>query len=90
MPLVGSIDELIATSAKTAFYVGARSSLTETRNGGRSWIAEPGFSGDASGTSEVTFTGADDGWAIDEGSGGHAALWRTRDGGTHWTRLATP
>jgi photosystem II stability/assembly factor-like uncharacterized protein len=90
MPLLGSIDELIATSATTAFYVGGRSSLTETRNGGRSWTAEPGFSGDASGTSQVAFTGADDGWAIDEGFGGHAVLWRTRDGGTHWTRLATP
>ena len=72
------------------FYIGGRSSLTATHDGGRSWTAEPGFSGDASGTAEVTFVGADDGWAIDEGFGGHAVLWRTRDGGTHWTRLTTP
>ena len=89
MPLGGYLGELAAISAKTAFYVGERSSLTATRDGGRSWTAEPGFSGDASGTAEVTFAGADDGWAIDEGFGGHAVLWRTRDGGTRWTRLKT-
>jgi photosystem II stability/assembly factor-like uncharacterized protein len=90
MPINGSLGGLAATNASTAFYVGGRSSLTATRNGGRSWTAEPGFSGDASGTAEVTFAGAGDGWAIDLGVGGHSVLWRTRDGGAHWTRVATP
>jgi len=88
MPLGGYLSGLAAISAETAFYVGARSSLTATRDGGRSWTAERGFSGDASGTAEVTFVG-DDGWAIDEGFGGHSVLWRTRDGGARWTRLMT-
>ena len=90
MSLDGYLSDLAALSPTTAFYVGGRSSLTYTRDGGRSWRVEPGFSGDASGTSEVTFTNASDGWALDEGFGGHAVLWRTRDGGTHWTELTTP
>jgi hypothetical protein len=89
MPLGGYLGGLAALSPTTAFYVGGRSSLTYTRNSGRSWHVEPGFSGDASGTSEVTFVNASDGWALDEGFGGHAVLWRTRDGGTRWTRLKT-
>jgi len=89
MPLGGYLGGLAALSPTTAFYVGGRSSLTFTRDGGRSWQVEPGFSGDASGTSEVTFPSASDGWALDEGFGGHAVLWRTRDGGTRWTRLTT-
>lgn len=89
VPLGGYLGGLAAISAEAAFYVGERSSLTATRDGGRSWTAEPGFSGDASGTAEVAFVGADDGWAIDEGFGGHAVLWRTRDGGRRWTRLTT-
>jgi photosystem II stability/assembly factor-like uncharacterized protein len=89
MPLGGYLGGLAALSPTTAFYVGGRSSLTYTRDGGRSWHVEPDFSGDASGTSEVTFVNASDGWALDEGFGGHPVLWRTRDGGTHWTRLKT-
>jgi photosystem II stability/assembly factor-like uncharacterized protein len=80
---------LAALSSSTAFYVGGRSSLTVTRNAGRSWTALPGFSGDASGTAEVTFIDLRDGWAIDEGFGGHAELWRTSDGGLHWAKLTT-
>jgi len=89
MPLGGYLGGLAALSPTTAFYVGGRSSLTYTRDGGRSWQVEPGFSGDASGTSEVTFVNASDGWALDEGFGGHAVLWRTRDGSRRWTRLRT-
>jgi hypothetical protein len=89
MPLGGYLGGLAALSPTTAFYVGGRSSLTYTRDGGRSWQVEPGFSGDASGTSEGIFVNASDGWALDEGFGGHAVLWRTRDGGTRWTRLTT-
>jgi photosystem II stability/assembly factor-like uncharacterized protein len=89
MPLGGYLGGLAALSPTTAFYVGGRSSLTYTHDGGRSWRAVPGFSGDASGTSEVTFFNASDGWALDEGFGGHPVLWRTPDGGTHWTQLNT-
>ena len=89
MPLGGYLGGLAALSPTTAFYVGGRSSLTYTRDAGRSWQVEPGFSGDASGTSEVSFVDASDGWALDEGFGAHAVLWRTRDRGTRWTRLAT-
>ena len=78
-PLSGSLSGFVATSAETAFYVGSRSSLTATYNGGRGWRTEPGFSGSASGTAQVVFVGQSDGWAIDEGLGGHAVLWRTRD-----------
>lgn len=86
MPLGGYLDGLVALSSQTAFYVGDRSSLTATHNGGASWRAVPGFSGQSSGTSQVTFFDARDGWAIDGGLGGYSALWRTRDGGTTWTR----
>jgi photosystem II stability/assembly factor-like uncharacterized protein len=89
MPLRGYLGGLAALSPTTAFYVGGRSSLTYTHDGGRSWHVEPDFSGDPSGTSEVTFVNATDGWALDEGFGGHPVLWRTRDGGTQWTRLNT-
>jgi hypothetical protein len=87
MPLGGYLGGLAALSPTTAFYVGGRSSLTYTHDGGRSWHVEPDFSGDASGTSEVTFVNRSDGWVLDEGYGGHAVLWRTRDGGTRWSRL---
>jgi photosystem II stability/assembly factor-like uncharacterized protein len=89
VPLGGYLGGLAAISAASAFYVGDRSSLTVTNDGGHSWRPEPGFAGDASGTAEVTFVDAKDGWAIDEGFGGHAVLWRTRDGGARWHRLTT-
>jgi hypothetical protein len=87
MPMNGYLGGLAAVSATTAFYVGERSSLTATYDGGRSWCVEPGFSGDGSGSAEVTFVNRRDGWAIDEGYGGHAVLWTTRDGGNQWTKL---
>ena len=89
MPFGGYLGGLAALSSSTVFYVGGRSSLTVTRNAGRSWTALPGFSGDASGTADVTFFNVRDGWAIDESFGGHAVLWRTSDGGLHWARLTT-
>jgi photosystem II stability/assembly factor-like uncharacterized protein len=72
--------------ATTAFYTGGRSTLTATFDGGRSWSAEPGFSRQTSGSSDVTFVNREDGWAIDDGFGGQAVLWETVDGGHHWVR----
>jgi photosystem II stability/assembly factor-like uncharacterized protein len=90
MPIGGYLGDLVATGAATAFYVGDRSSLMATHDGGRTWTPERGFSGDASASGGLTFVNAQDGWAIDLGFGAHSVLWRTRDGGAHWTRLAAP
>ncbi len=89
MPIGGYLGGLAALSADTAFFVGGRTSLTATRDAGHLWSTEPGFSGQASGSSDVIFVNASDGWAIDEGFGGNSILWRTVDGGAKWVRVAT-
>ncbi len=87
MPLSGYLDGLYALNSQTAFYIGDRSSLTATFNGGRSWRTWPRIGGSDAGTTEVTFVNQTDGWAIAQApfSGG-AALWVTHDGGREWAR----
>jgi photosystem II stability/assembly factor-like uncharacterized protein len=87
MPVGGYLGGFRAQSASTAFYTGGRSPLVATFDAGRSWTAEPGFSGDASGSSEVFFASAKAGWAIDMGFDLQPVLWGTTDGGRLWARI---
>ena len=86
MPIGGYLDGLVALSSRTGFYVGSRSSLTGTSDGGRSWHAWQRIGGQDNGTSQVTFAGPRYGWAIAQVDGGGAALWRTTNGGRTWSR----
>jgi photosystem II stability/assembly factor-like uncharacterized protein len=88
--LGGYVGGLAAVSRAAAFYVGGRSWLTGTLDRGRSWSRIAGFSGDASGSSEVSFLNGQDGWAIDDGFGGFAVLWRTTNGGQQWHKVSKP
>lgn len=82
----GYLGGLAAVSPATA----GRSRLSGTVDSGRSWTRIAGFSGDASGSSDVTFLNRQDGWAIDDGFGGFAALWRTTNGGHQWHKVSEP
>jgi hypothetical protein len=86
LPVSGYFGDLSALSASTAFYTGGRSPLVGTFDGGKSWTGEADFSGQASGSSDVSFVNPEDGWAIDLGFGLQTVLWRTTDGGRHWVR----
>jgi len=81
-PIGGYLGGLAAVSSTTVFFVGPRSSLTFSRDAMATWGTEPGFSGDAAGTSQVMFINTKDGWALDDAFG----LWTTTDGGMRWIR----
>jgi hypothetical protein len=85
MPLVGYLGGLAAVSASSAFYIGDRSSLVGTFDGGLKWRTWPRVGGQDVGTAQVTFFGSHDGWAVTQGAYGHSSLWRTTDGGRVWT-----
>lgn len=73
--------------ASPSFWVWpARQKLVLSRDGGRSWqkIALHGLPRRASVT-KVDFTSSRVGWAIFSGFGSHGNLFRTTDGGRHWT-----
>lgn len=87
MPINDYLDGLFALNSRTAFYVGGRSSLTGSFDGGRSWRAWSRIGDDSNGTLQVTFAGPSHGWALAEIDGGGIALWRTTNGGRTWSRL---
>jgi hypothetical protein len=87
MPIGGSLDGLFALDSHTAFYVGYRGSLAGTSDGGATWRTWPRIGGGDTGTLQVTFVNAHDGWALADNTHYEAAtLWRTQDGGTEWRR----
>ncbi len=88
LPSSGYLGELYALSARTLFYVGSRSSLAGSFDGGRRWRVWPQIGADASGSLQVSFINARDGWALAQGvqAPGTSSLWRTRDGGERWRR----
>jgi hypothetical protein len=82
----GYLGGLYALSATTAFYVGGRSSLTSTRDSGKSWRPFGAIGGEDTGTAQVTFFNAHDGWAVAQDAYyTSSTLWRTRDGGRTWS-----
>lgn len=90
MPLNGYLFGLSALSSRSAFYIGARSSLAGTFDGGRSWHVWPRIGNDAGGTFQVTFANDRIGWVLaDDLTAGGYDLWRTRDGGHSWKRIWT-
>lgn len=87
MPGGGYLSSLFALSAHKAFYVGPRSALTETVDGGADWHPRSGIGGQSSGTLEVTFMGRRDGWVVAQDPFSETStLWRTTDGGARWAR----
>jgi hypothetical protein len=85
MPLSGYLGGLAALSASSAFYIGDRSSLVGTFDGGMKWRTWQRVGGQDTGTVQVSFFGSHDGWAVTQGDYGHSSLWRTHDGGRIWT-----
>ena len=82
---LGSIDLI---SGSKAFLVGGRSSLLETRNGGRTWQAvQPLIGSSAGGTSEVRFFSVSEGLVLgnNDNDNERVTLWRTVDGGARWS-----
>lgn len=87
LPIGGYLDGAAALSSHTAFYIGDRSNLETTDDGGGVWRAFDRIGGDATGTAQVMFVDRDYGWAVAQGPYGvSSTLWRTGDGGVTWTR----
>ena len=86
MPISGYLGGLFALSSSTAFYVGDRSALVGTTDGGRTWRTWPATGGQDAGTVQVTFVSPRYGWALTAGSYTRSSLWRTSDGGATWSR----
>lgn len=87
MPLGGYLDGLVALSSRTAFYVGYRSALTGTFDGGARWRTWQRIGGGATATLQVTFVDPHAGWAVAwDAYHGSSDLWRTVNGGTSWKR----
>jgi photosystem II stability/assembly factor-like uncharacterized protein len=63
-----------------------RTTLYGSQDGGRTWLAAQGIDG-VDGASEVSFTDAENGWAVANGLVG--SIYQTTDGGAHW-RLHDP
>lgn len=86
----GYLGQVAAISARTAYLVGARTSLLVTTDGGRHWRAVRPLIGDPSGgTYQVTFLSRSDGVVLGAGgtNGGEADLFRTFDGGRTWSQV---
>jgi hypothetical protein len=85
---LGTID---AVNASTVYLVGDRSPLLVTHDGGKSWsIVKAVTAGGDAGTDDVIFFNRADGLVLgtDNVLGRYSekpAMWRTRDGGRHWT-----
>lgn len=79
----GYLGALDAVSGTTAFLIGSRSALLTTQDGGADWQPTPSAIGDDDGgPSQVTFATVTDGLVLGDG-----ALWRTTDGGAHWSKV---
>ncbi|HEY1825822.1 MAG TPA: YCF48-related protein, partial [Acidimicrobiales bacterium] len=74
-------------SKEEGFLVGGRSSLLETRDGGKVWSAlQPLIGSSAGGTFQVEFFNLFDGTVLgnDDSRNERLTLWRTIDGGASW------
>ncbi len=90
VPLNGYLGQVDAVSARTAYFVGGRSALTVTRDGGIHWAPIAGIGSTAGGTSKVIFFDARHGVVLGDGDqvNERSVLWRTNDG-VHW-QLVVP
>ena len=87
MPLGGYLSGFVALSSSTAFYIGGRSALTGTFDGGVKWRTWQQIGGGATATLQVTFVDRDHGWAVAwDAYHGSSDLWRTQNGGRTWSR----
>lgn len=86
----GYLAQIAATSARTAYLVGGRSSLLVTTDGGRRWRAVAPAVGDGSaGSYQVIFFGRRAGVVVAAGAstGENQGLFRTTDGGRTWSEV---
>jgi photosystem II stability/assembly factor-like uncharacterized protein len=94
VPLLGGSVGELAVGVSGVFGAGARSVLSVSRNGGRTWATAVTGSSSAAGFSEVAFADPWDGLAIDsmgvERGGPPSDLYLTADGGHSWHLAAMP
>jgi photosystem II stability/assembly factor-like uncharacterized protein len=86
----GYTGEVDAVSGETAFFVGGRSSLMVTDDGGIQWQPVEPLIGDTSaGTDQVVFFNSSDGVVLGENGNNNdvPTIWRTSDGGVHWNAV---
>ena len=86
----GYLGQIDAVSADTAFLVGDRSSLLVTTDGGSRWrTVRPAIGDSGGGTAQVIFVSRSDGFVLgdDTRNNERPAIWRTFDGGAHWSRV---
>jgi hypothetical protein len=83
---LGYLSQIAATSNRTVFLVGPRSSLLVTHNAGRTWhTVKPMIGDDGGGTSSVVFFGRRGIVVGDDGADNELpAIWHTSDGGASW------
>jgi photosystem II stability/assembly factor-like uncharacterized protein len=84
----GYLGQIDALSARVVYLAGDRSPLLVTTDGGRSWrVVRPQIGDGSGGTGQVMFFGSRDGLVLgdDQNRGDRPAVWRTVDGGLHWT-----
>jgi photosystem II stability/assembly factor-like uncharacterized protein len=86
----GYLGQIAAVSAGTGFIVGDRSSLLVTTDGGTHWrVVRPVIGDTSGGTSGVIFVNPRDGFVLgdDLQNNERPTIWRTFDGGAHWSRV---
>lgn len=86
LPLTGHVADLAVPGPLEAFIALGRSTLLGSVDGGKTWSdsipLEPDLEGDV-GVERVLFVDLQHGWALS----GSSTLFRTEDGGQHWTSI---
>ena len=84
---IGYLGGMAAASSATAFIDGDRSPVTVTHDGGKTWALTNPLIGEINGSAGLFFANQRDGWVISETYGNGGPLWRTTDGGEHWSQV---
>lgn len=87
---LGYLGQIAAVTARTTYLVGGRSSLLVTRDGGIHWRPVRPVIGDSgNGIFQVTFFSRRDGIVLGDDASNNElpTIWRTTDGGRHWSRV---
>jgi photosystem II stability/assembly factor-like uncharacterized protein len=86
----GYLAAIDAVSPDTVFFVGDRSSLLVSHDGGATWQpVQPPIGDTSDGTRQVIFFTDADGvvFGFNGANDDAATIWATTDGGAHWTAV---